>query len=153
MGYHPSLVETKRILVPMRGTGADEEAIRLACTLAQKMKAQVYVVHVIEVERSLPLDAQVDSELEKAEEVLTRAEDIAADAGCDIDTDLLQARDAGPGIVQEAMEREADLIVMGVGYKRRLGEFDLGGTIAHVLKEAPCQILLYRGAASGQNSQ
>jgi len=146
-------VETKRILVPMRGTSADEEAIRLACTLAQKMKAQVYVVHVIEVERSLPLDAQVDSELEKAEEVLTRAEDIAADAGCDIDTDLLQARDAGPGIVQEAMQREADLIVMGVGYKKRLGEFDLGGTIAHVLKEAPCQILLYRGAASGQNGQ
>jgi nucleotide-binding universal stress UspA family protein len=153
MGYHPSLVETQRILVPMRGTSADEEAIRLACTLAQKMKAQVYVVHVIEVERSLPLDAQVDSELEKAEEVLTRAEDIAADAGCDIDTDLLQARDAGPGIVQEAMQREADLIVMGVGYKKRLGEFDLGGTIAHVLKEAPCQILLYRGAASGQNGQ
>ena len=146
-------METKRILVPMRGTSADEEAIRLACTLAQKMKAQVYVVHVIEVERSLPLDAQVDSELEKAEEVLTRAEDIAADAGCDIDTDLLQARDAGPGIVQEAMQREADLIVMGVGYKKRLGEFDLGGTIAHVLKEAPCQILLYRGAASGQNGQ
>ena len=139
--------------MPMRGTGADEEAIRLACTLAQKAKAQVYVAHVIEVERSLPLDAQVDSELEKAEEVLTRAEDIAADAGCDIDTDLLQARDAGPGIVQEAMEREADLIVMGVGYKKRLGEFDLGGTIAHVLKEAPCQILLYRGAASGQNGR
>ncbi len=146
-------METKRILVPMRGTSTDEEAIRLACTLAQKVKAQVYVVHVIEVERSLPLDAQVDSELEKAEEVLTRAEDIAADAGCDIDTDLLQARDAGPGIVKEAMEREADLIVMGVGYKKRLGEFDLGGTIAHVLKEAPCQILLYRGAASGQNGQ
>ncbi len=146
-------METKRILVPMRGTGADEEAIRLACTLAQKAKAQVYVAHVIEVERSLPLDAQVDSELEKAEEVLTRAEDIAADVGYDIDTDLLQARDAGPGIVQEAMAREVDLIVMGVGYKKRLGEFDLGETIAHVLKEAPCQVLLYRGAASAQNGQ
>lgn len=139
--------------MPIRGTDADDEAVRLACALAQKAKAKLYVAHVIEVERSLPLDAEVDSELEKAEEVLTRAEDVAADVGYDIDTDLLQARDAGPGIVEEARQREVDLIIMGVGYKKRLGEFDLGETIGHVLKEAPCQVLLYRGAASGQNGQ
>lgn len=144
----PRLVETKKILVPVSGNSADEEAIKLACNLARKPKARVYAVYVIEVERSLPLDAQVDWQVEKAEEVLTHAEDIAADVGYDIDTDLLQAREAGPGIVDEAMEREVDLIVMGIGYKRHLGEFDLGKTIFHVLKEAPCQVLLYRGPIS-----
>ena len=137
-------METKKILVPISGNGADKEAIRLACTLAKKPKAKVYVVYIIEVERSLPLDAQVDSEVEKSEEILTHAEDIAADIGYDIGTDLLQAREAGPGIVNEAMEREVDLIIMGVGYKMHFGEFDLGKAIPYVLKEAPCQVLLFR---------
>ncbi len=139
-------METKKILVPISGNGADEDAIELACTLSKRYKATIYVAYVIEVERSLPLDAQVDSETEKAEEVLTHAEDVAAEEGCDIETDLLQAREAGPGIVDEAMERGIDLIIVGVGYKRRLGMFDLGATIPYVLKEAPCQVLLYRGS-------
>lgn len=146
-------METKKILVPISGNGADEEAIKLACTLAKRHKAEIYVVYVIEVERSLPLDAQVDSEMEKAEEVLTHAEDVAADIGYDIETDLLQAREAGPGVVDEAMERGIDLIIIGVGYKRRLGMFDLGETISHVLKEAPCQVLLYRGSIYTENKQ
>lgn len=138
-------MNAKRVLVPIRGTVADENAITLAASLARKQKGKVFVVYVIEVERSLPLDAEVESEMEKAEEVLTRAEDIAGDEGADVDTDLLQARDAGPGIVEEAVERKASLIVMAVPYKKRLGEFRLGETVAYVLKEAPCEVLLYRG--------
>ena len=146
-------METKKILVPISGNGADEEAIKLACILAKRHKAKIYVVYVIEVARSLPLDAHVDSEMEKAEEVLTHAEDVAAEEDCDIETDLLQAREAGPGVVDEAMERGIDLIIIGVGYKRRLGMFDLGETIPYVLKEAPCRVLLYRGSIYTENKQ
>lgn len=144
----PHLVKTKRILVPVGGNSVDEEVIRLACVLAKKPKAQVYIVYVIEVERSLPLDAQVDSETRKAEVVLANAEDIGAEEHCEMETDLLQAREAGPGIVDEAIERGVDLIIMGIGYKRHLGAFDLGKTVPYVLKEAPCHVLLYRGHAS-----
>lgn len=139
--------------MPISGNGADEDAIQLACTLSKRYKATIYVAYVIEVERSLPLDAQVDSEMEKAEEVLTHAEDVAAEEDSDIETDLLQAREAGPGIVNEAMETGADLIVMGIGYKKPLGIFDLGETTSHVLKEAPCQVLLYRGSVYTENRQ
>lgn len=132
--------------MPIRGTVADEQAIALAASLARKQKGKVFVVYVIEVDRSLPLDAEVESETQKAEQVLTRAEDIAGDEGSDIDTDLLQAREAGPGIVQEAAEWNANLIVMGMAYKKRLGEFRLGETVMYVLKEAPCEVLLYRGS-------
>ena len=144
----PRSVEIKKILVPVSGNSADEEAIKLACNLAKKSKARVYVVYIIEVERSLPLDAQIDSETEKAEQVLTRAEDIAAEEDCGIETDLLQAREAGPGVVDEAVERGVDLIVIGMGYKKHLGAFDLGKTVPYVLKEAPCKVILYRASTS-----
>ena len=137
-------MELNRILVAASGNGADEEAVKLACNLAKKSKAKIYVVYVIEVKRSLPLDAVIESEIERAEEVLTRAEDIAAERDYEVETDLIQAREAGSAIVDEAMERDVDLILMGMTYKKRFGTFSLGSAIPHVLKEAPCRVLLCR---------
>lgn len=137
-------MKLNRILVAMRGTVADEEAVKLACQLAKKSKAEIYVVYVIEVNRSLPLDAVIESDVNKAEAVLTRAEDIAAENDHEVETDLVQAREAGPAIVDEARDRKADLIIMGLHYKKRFGTFDIGRTIPHVLEEAPCRVLLLR---------
>ncbi len=133
-----------RILVATRGNTADEEAVKLACELAKKSKAEVYVVYIIEVNRSLPLDAVIESDVAKAEEILTRAEDIAAEYDYEVQTDLIQSREAGPAIVDEARERKVDLILMGINYKKRFGSFNLGRAIPHVLEEAPCRVLLLR---------
>ena len=137
-------MKLERILVAASGKDADVEAVKLGCDLAKKSKAKVRVVYVIEVKRSLPLDAVIESEIGKAEKVLTRAEEIAADRDCEVETDLIQARDVGPAIVDEAMERGVDLIVMGVTYKKRFGVFSLGRVIPYVLEEAPCRVMLCR---------
>jgi len=86
----------------------------------------------------------IESEIAKAEKVLTCAEDIASERDYEVETDLIQAREAGPAIVDEAMERDVDLILMGVTYKKRFGAFNLGRVIPHVLEEAPCRVLLCR---------
>ncbi len=137
-----------KILVPISGNHVDAEVIRMACGLAEDTSASVYAVYVIEVERSLPVDASLGEQSARAEEILSRAEAIAHEYGYEIDTGLLQAREAGPAIIGEAIEGCADLIVMGVAYRRRLGMFDIGNTTSHVLKEAPCHVVLYRAAAS-----
>ncbi len=146
-------METKKILVPVNGKSVDDEVVKLACNLAKKSKAKVDVVNIIEVERSLSLDTPVDSEADKAEGILGHAEDVAHETNYEVETDLIQAREAGPAIVDTAKERKTDLIVMGTGYKKHLGVFALGKTISHILKEAPCQILLYRGFLSKDNSK
>jgi len=134
----------KKILVPVAGTEADDEAIRLACRLVNKKeKGKIWAVYVITLERSLPLDAQIDSEIRKAEEILDHAERIAEEEEYELETDLLQAREAGPAIVDEAVEREVDLILMGVEYKTRFGQFSLGNVVLYVLKNAPCRVILY----------
>ena len=59
---------------------------------------------------------------------------------------LLQARDVGPAVVQEAVERGAELIVMQMPYKKRFGSFTLGDTIPYIIKNAPCRVILCREA-------
>ena len=137
-------MEFNKILVPVVGTEADVRAIELADRLlTKKNKGIVCAVHTISIERTLPLDAEVDSEIRKAEDILDHIENIAGEQGCKIETELLQAREAGPAIVNEAVEREVDLILIGVTYKKRFGEFSLGDVVPYVLKNAPCRVIVY----------
>ncbi len=133
-----------RILVPVSGNDADREAVALACKMAKENKGKVCVVYVIQVKRSLPLDAEVEPETQKAEEILSRAEKVADEQDYEIETDLLQTREIGPAIIDEAMEQSADVILIGVAYPKRFGQFDLGETIPYVLKNAPCRVILLR---------
>jgi len=133
----------ERILVPVTGTQADEEAIKLACRLAKQDKSDVYAVYIITMGRGLPLDAEIEPEIQKAEDILNHIEDIARERSSRITTDVLQAREAGSAIIDEAIERGVDLILMGVAYKRRFGEFSLGEVVPYVLKNATCRVILY----------
>jgi len=137
-------MEFSKILVPVNGTGADAETMRLACRLARKEKARIMALHVIPIDRSLPLDAELAGEVKKAESILTQAEKIALEEGFQIETDLLQARNPGPSIVDEAIERGIDFIVMGLTYKRRYGQFNMGSVTPYVLKNAPCPVILFQ---------
>ena len=136
-------MEFHKILVPVSGTEADGEAMRLACRLAKKNKARIWAVYIIAVKRSLPLDAEIESEIRKAEEILDHVESVAEEQDFEVETDLLQAREVAPSIVDEAVERGADLILMGVTYKKRFGQFSLGNVVPYVLKNAPCHVILY----------
>ena len=129
--------------MPVVGTDADDEAIRLACRLAKKDKGKIWAVYVVTVKRALPLDAEIEPEIVKAEEILDHVQSIAEEQDSEIETDLLQAREAGPAIIEEAVGREVDLILVGVEYKRRFGQFSLGSVVPYVLKNAPCRVILF----------
>lgn len=136
-------MEFHRILVPVAGTEADDEAMRLACWLAKKVKGKIWAVYVITLKRYLPLEAEIGSEIQQAEGMLDHIETIAEEQGYEVEIDILQAREAGPAIIDEATERDIDLILMGVEYMRRFGQFSLGSMAPYVLKNAPCPVILY----------
>ena len=139
------MVPLKTILVPVNGTESDREALSLACRVAKQSKGKVQAIHVIEVKRTLPLDADMDDELQFGEDVLDRAERLGEEFDCPVETELLQAREVGPTLVDEARERGADLVIIRLNYKKRFGEFNLGKTTPYVLKHAHCRVWICRG--------
>ena len=137
-------MDFNKILVPVVGTKADEEAMKLACRLAKKGKGKIWAVSVITIKRALPLDAEIDSEVRETEALLDHIEEIAEEEDYEIETDVIQAREAAPAIIDEAMERGVDLIIIGIEYKRHFGQFSLGSVLPYVLKNAPCPVILYQ---------
>jgi len=137
-------MEIEKILIAARGNGVDQIAVEVACKIGKKSKAKIFIVYVIEVNRTLPVDAIIKSDIEKAEKVLADAEEYALDNDFDVETEIIQARDVGPAIIDVARQRSIDLIVMGMTYKKRFGSFTMGNAIPHVLEEAPCRVIICR---------
>lgn len=138
-GFTPS-----RILVPINAGPTAEEAVRLGCRLAKRRRADVHVISILEVKRSLPLGSVDDAAAEAAEKLLDRAEQIGDEFEVKVQTELLQAREAGPAIVEEIKHSKADLVVIGLPFRQRYGEFYMGKTAPFVLSHAPCRALLFR---------
>jgi len=102
----------QRIMVPVGGNDIDSETVRVAVWLAKQSSSKLYAIHIIEVNRSLPLGAVIDKDIERGEGILDSVDQLAAESAQEVETELVQARETGPAIVDEAEEWGADLIVM-----------------------------------------
>jgi nucleotide-binding universal stress UspA family protein len=108
---------------------------------------------VVEIDWTLPLDADIAGRSEEVQRVLDTAEGIAESLKQRLEPVLLQARDVGAAIVDEATERGADLLIVGLPYRKRFGgEFAIGRTIPYILQNAPCTVWVVREPMSEEPS-
>jgi nucleotide-binding universal stress UspA family protein len=142
-----SAPQFRRAVVALSGGRTDRPIVALAAQVAKMSHAELVGVHVVEIDWTLPLDADVAGRSESAQRVLDIAETTAEASRYRLETVLLQARDVGAAIVDEASERSADMIICGLPFKRRFGgDFAIGGTIPYILKNAPCAVWVVREA-------
>ncbi len=142
-----SAPQFRRAVVALSGVRTDRPIVALAAEMARASRAELVGVHVVEIDWTLPLDADVAGQSEDAQRVLDIAEATAEASGHGLDTVLLQARDVGAAIVDEASERDADLIIAGLPFRRRFGgDFAIGRTIPYILRNAPCAVWIIREA-------
>jgi basic amino acid/polyamine antiporter, APA family len=156
---HVSVVETQRapviigpaialeyrsILVPVKPGRESEEAIDFGCRLATDRGASISALSVVVVPLELPVDSRLDDEELRADEALDAAAAIAELYGVAVSERLVRARSAGRAIVDEAIRRQSEIIVMGAPrIERRGGVFS--DTVDFVLKHAPCRVMVAAG--------
>jgi nucleotide-binding universal stress UspA family protein len=134
-----------RAVIALSGGSSDARIVKLVASLAKGADVELIAVHVVEIDWTLPLDADVAGQSEEAQRVLDMAESVADSMKARLEPVLLQARDVGAALVDEAVERDADLLVAGLPYRKRFGgDFAIGRTIPYVLKNAPCAVWVVR---------
>jgi nucleotide-binding universal stress UspA family protein len=135
----------RRAVVALNGGTSDARIVRLVADQARHIKAEIVAIHVVEIDWTLPLDADIAGRSEEVQRVLDTAESVAEDHKMTLEPVLLQARDVGAAIVDETIERDADLLVVGLPYRKRFGgEFAMGRTIPYILQNAPCAVWVVR---------
>ncbi|HEX6585379.1 MAG TPA: universal stress protein [Solirubrobacterales bacterium] len=155
-------VEYSSILVPVFGTRLDDDIVATAGRLADAevekgaVPPRLDVVYVAELPLTVPLDSPVPKQIqEQGARALERAREVADEyENVEVSTNLIRARTMGSGIVREARDKGAEVIVMGGEPPTRVrGGAILGGiggarpdeigeVTEYVLKRAPCRVLL-----------
>lgn len=146
----PEPAENARIIVPVTGSDSDERLLKVVERIARRQNANVTIIFVVEVMQSMPLDAELPVECDRGEHVLEAAKREVSrnleNKSSTVTTEILQARSAGSAIVDEAIVRGADAIIMSASIQRRFGKLTIGETTQYVLRNAPCEVIVIRQA-------
>ena len=137
-----------RLVVPVAGSEMDDRVLGMLPNLLRSEGGTITFLFVVEVPQAMPLDAELPTDIDRGERALRRAENAARQVlpsrNTTIVTELLQARAVGPAIVDEAIGRDAEAIIMTAAIHRRHGRPTLGETTDHVLLNAPCEVVVIR---------
>ncbi len=152
------------VLVPFDRSPESRRGLEIALQLArvERRKSRVLPIFVVEVERAYPVDSDLPQQSARGEACLAEAEAAAKQARVSCEAILLQARNAGPAVVDVAATEQIDLLVLGVSHAnavhstggeqtalvRRAGAgIDLGHTADYILSHAPCEVVVVREPA------
>tara|TARA_B100000809_G_C14810413_1_gene413608 strand:+ start:153 stop:569 length:417 start_codon:yes stop_codon:yes gene_type:complete len=131
------------ILVPVSGSSSDKQVVELACKLLNSPGSHLFIVYIIQINRSLPIDATLTPEIVRGDNILKSLEILAEKYKHQVTAELVQAREAGYAIVQEANHKKVDGIAMTIPNSTKFGRFELEKTVTYVLKNAGCKIVLW----------
>lgn len=138
----PAGVSYRRVLVPMKLGPIGEEMVATAVALAKERGASVDAVFVIKVALERALDAPLHDQEEAAAASLAEATLLGEENGVHVEPVSVRARSIGRAIVEQAGERDADLIVLGSSPRWRRQSAFFSPTVDYVLRNAPCEVLV-----------
>jgi universal stress protein A len=144
------MLEYKKIMCAFEFDGNSTAALRLSGTLAKESNATLYILHIARVPTQdmdvpLPFDSHPRWETEarsKLEPIVRGTLD--ADVHCVID---IRSGVPDLDIVRAARELAVDLIVMVTHGRTGLEHLILGSVTEHVIREAPCPVLVLHHTA------
>jgi basic amino acid/polyamine antiporter, APA family len=138
-------LEFRSILVPIAPGYASDEAMDFACRLAAERRASIVAFTAIEVPLDLPLDSVLPDEVLEANEQLDEARAIGDSYGVRVVGRIARTRNIGRAIVDEAIRRNSEIIVMAGPRRVRLqhGRRQIfGDAVDFVLRHAPCRVMV-----------
>lgn len=135
-----SLDAASLILVPTTHAPYSRRGVELACRLAQEHRAEILLIYVIEVPRTLQLDAPLGKAEQEGQEALDTAREVVELHNLPVETLVWRAREAGEGIIAAAQDHRADLIVMGIA-SRKEHAHRWGRTAETLLHRSPIEVV------------
>ncbi|WP_324761209.1 amino acid permease [Haloarcula sp. GH36] len=139
-----------RVVVPVANPATERDLLRMAAASAHahdSEEAEVIAVNIIEVPQQTSLAQDLtfeETRVERQQELLDSARDIADDLDVGLRTRAIVGRNAGSAILDVIEEEDADHVLLGWKGKRSRREHVLGSTIDPVIGRASCDATLVK---------
>ena len=143
--------EAYRVVVPVANPETQRPLLKYAAASAasQDRAGDLVAINVIEVPpQTSPAQIEFEEQrVERQQQLLENARDIAADLDVAIRTRAIVGRNAGDSILSVLEEEEADHVLLGWAGERRRRDVLFGSTIDPLLERAPCDVTLIKDPA------
>ncbi|MBW9221203.1 universal stress protein [Methanothermococcus sp. SCGC AD-155-M21] len=139
----------KKILIPTDNSKVSIESAKQALEIAKLMNSKVYVIYVVDIMPfvGLPTEGFWESMKEileeEGKEAFNKIESMAKEFDINIVSEILEGNPAKE-IVEYAIKKNINLIVMGTSGKSGIDKLLLGSVAEKVSKRAQCPILLVK---------
>jgi len=136
----------KKLLVPVDGSKNSDEAVKYACSIAEKFSSEMTLLCVIPPPIILGVEAGIIDYRpleESGRKVLENSKKITDSLGVKTST-RLETGQVADTIVNVAKEEKSDLIVVGSRGLSGAKRFLLGSVSNSVSHHAPCPVLIVR---------
>ena len=145
----------KHILIPIDSQQLSQHAAMVGLEFAQKLQAQVTLLHVIQMPPVYPPQSEhatLETIRDHAKKLLEPWAAIAAKKGVGLKTKMVQddAYSVAASIVKAANSLECDVILMGTQGREGLDRLLVGSVAERVTRLANQPVMLVRSAHSGQ---
>jgi nucleotide-binding universal stress UspA family protein len=139
----------EKILLATDRSEYSEGAIREAIKFASKCSSKMYVSLTLETNPEYEtIGSNVfEKEEKEANAYLDSIKTRAAKDGVSCEIALLESTDAAEAIVNEAIEKKVDMIVIGRRGRKGVAKALMGETAAKVITHSPCKVLVVPKAA------
>lgn len=142
----------EKILVPTDGSKDAQRGAEHGVQLAAAIGATVHALYVIEEGTNPWNPASLDDQLDQAraygDDVTGEVADLADEAGVECVTDTVVGAKVWKRILKYAEEEGVDTIVIGSGYRGRMGDM-LGSTADKVIRNASIPVTVLKGEETG----
>ncbi|MBI2213790.1 MAG: universal stress protein [Acidobacteria bacterium] len=122
----------KRLLCPVNYSEVAREAIAVAGSIAEAFDGEIYVVHVIEAERTEPHEGDLDALREWIPHEMRHR--------C-LYKELVIHGHAAEMVIDLAAKLESDMIVVGAQHRRFVDTTVIGTTTERILRHAGCPVI------------
>jgi nucleotide-binding universal stress UspA family protein len=143
----PATATPRKLLLATDLSEASASATDEAFELALELKASLLVVSVIDPGALLlpggRFRARVDQVRERREQLAQGLVERGREQGLDVSF-LVWTGDPGDMIVEAAQSEHADMVLVGSHGRGAVGRFFLGSVSEHVVRHAPCPVLVVR---------
>lgn len=143
----------RRILVAIDGSELADRALHTAVGLAERLHAELGVVHVVDIRQAVPTPDSAGSPVDLLQIFREGGQATIASAvrhaapGRQVAT-MLREGLPGQDICDAARSWHADLIVLGTHGRRGLSRLVMGSTAEWVLRHSPCPVLVVPASAA-----
>jgi nucleotide-binding universal stress UspA family protein len=142
--YPCPLTGGERILVAVDGSPHSETAVDLAIRMARVCRSELFFVNVVALypEMIQLAEALEEGPLQETRRILEEASEKARQADVPCETIVHIGPEPHTFIVEEAVDKDVGLIVMGTHGRTGLKRLLMGSVAERVLGHAPCAVLV-----------